>query len=219
MGAMSNKVQFLPYDPNNAKIAFAQYEYGSQGGSDMDKLKKDIDAAKAKGHSAVAVWYNPKKKHPFLQSMNTGDIYIRGHGMPGFKSIEGGRGGERVDYDVVADRLIESGLKKTFSGKIKCYNCHSAESGDPATDPECLGPPFARLVADELFSRGYKHCTFYGYLGRIDSFVKDGSRGKHHYTRDVQGGKLVELGRASEARIQFHPKIKMRKPNFFQRLF
>jgi hypothetical protein len=139
--------------------------------------------------------------------------------MPGFRSIEGGRGGERVNYDVVVDRLIASGLRETFSGKIKCFNCHSAEEGVVGSDPEVEGPPFARLVADEMYSRGYKFCTFYGYYGSVDSFAKDGSAGVHKYARHVVNGKYVELGCASEARVQFHPRVKFRKPNFFQSLF
>ena len=124
-----------------------------------------------------------------------------------------------IDFDVVADRLIASGLPKTFSGKIKLFNCHSAESGAPGSDPECVGPPFARQVADELYSRGYKHCTYFGYVGSIDSFAKDGSEGKHHYIRKNVLGKQTEVARASDGRIQFHPTVKIRTPNIFQRLF
>ena len=211
---MTNKVFYMPYDPNYPGYLAAQYEYGSAGGNDMNKLQKDIDHELDKGNTAIAVWYKPKTKDPFLSSLSTGQIYIRGHGMPGFRSIEGGRGGERIDVDELVDRLIESGLRKIYTGKIKLFNCHSAESGQPGSDPECVGPPFARQVADEMFARGFKHCTFYGYVGSIDSFAKDGSQGKHHYIREVVNGQQQELGRASEGRIQFHPQVKLRKPNF-----
>ena len=216
---MVNKVFFMPYDPGHPMYIAAQLEYGSSGGPEMDKLQKDIDHELQKGNTAIAVWYKPKTKSPFIQSMSTGQIYIRGHGMAGFKSIEGGRGGERIDFDVVADRLIKSGLPKSFNGKIKLFNCHSAESGQPGSDPECVGPPFARQFADEMYSRGYRSCTYYGYHGSIDSFAKDGSRGRHHYIRKVVMGQQTELGRASEGRVQFHPTVKFRKPNIFSRLF
>lgn len=209
----------MPYDPNHSGYLAAQFEYGSAGGPQMDKLQKDIDHELSKGNKAFAVWYKPRTKNPFISSLNTGQIYIRGHGMPGFKSIEGGRGGERVDYDEVIDRLMESGLNKQFSGKIKLFNCHSGESGKPGSDPECIGPPFARLVADEMYTRGFRSCSYYGYLGSIDSFAKDGSQGKHHYIREVVKGKQVELARASDGRVQFHPTIKLRKPNIFKRIF
>lgn len=214
-----NKIFFMPFDPNHSSYLAAQYEYGSAGGKDMDKLQKDIDHELQKGNRAIAVWYKPKTVNPFLSSFNTGQIYIRGHGMPGFKSIEGGRGGERVDYTVVVKRLIESGLRKSYAGKIKLFNCHSAESGKPGSDPECVGPPFARLVADELYRKGYKHCTFFGYVGSIDSFAKDGSQGKHHYIREVQNGKQVELARASEGRIQFRPTVTFKTPGIFGKMF
>jgi hypothetical protein len=139
--------------------------------------------------------------------------------MPGFKSIEGGRSGERVDYDVVCDRLIASGLPKTFKGAVKCFICHSAEDGKVGTDPEVIGPPFARSVADYMFSKGYKSCSFYGYLGAIDSFVKEGSEGTHKYARATVGGKQVELGRGSDARVQFHPKVTFKRPGLLSRVF
>ena len=214
---MTTKIFFMPYDPNHSGYLCALYEYGTAGGADMNKLQKDLDHEKEKGNDAFAVWYKPKTKNPFMSSFNTGHIYVRGHGMPGFRSIEGGRGGERITVKQLVDRMIESGLPKSFTGKIKLYNCHSAEDGKPGSDPECTGPAFARQVADEMYTRGYKSCTYYGYMGRIDSFVKDGSSGRHHYTRDMAGGKLVELGRASDARVQFHPKIK--STSLFQRLF
>jgi hypothetical protein len=75
-------------------------------------------------------------------------ILIRGHGMPGFRSIEGGRGGERVTYQEVAARLKKSGLNKAFGGEIVCYCCHSAESGKLNTDPEIEdGQPFTKALA------------------------------------------------------------------------
>jgi hypothetical protein len=207
-GMATNKVLFMPYDPRHQMFIAAQYEYGSLGGEAMDKLAKDIEHETAKGNTAIAVWYQPNQRNPFLSSLNTGQIYIRGHGMPGFRSIEGGRGGERITYKTVVDRLIESGLRRAFTGKIKLFNCHSAESGTPGSDPECNGPPFAQQVADELYSRGFKHCTFYGYNGRIDSFVKVEAGGTHHYVRDFQNGRLVAGRRASEERVQFKPGAK-----------
>jgi len=214
-----NKACFMPYNPSHPNYLMAQFEYGSAGGQDMDKLRKDIDHEAEKGNTAVAVWYKPKTKAPFLQSLNTGQVYIRGHGMAGFKSIEGGRGGERIDYDVLVDRLVESGLPKTFTGKVKMFNCHSAEPGVPGSDPECVGPPFARLVADEMYSRGYKSCTYFGYFGSIDSFAKEGSQGKHHYIRKVVQGQSTEVARASEGRVQFFPTVRIRPPGLFKRLF
>lgn len=221
---MQNKIFFMPFDPKHPGYLSAQFEYGKMGGG-FDKNQIQIDHELAKGHKAFSAWWSPKKKDPFVSSLNTGQIYIRGHGMPGFKSIEGGRGGERVDYDEVVDRLIGAGLNKNFSGDIKCYNCHSAEHGDPdSTDPEAVGGiPFAQRVADELVGRGYRGCRIFGYYGSIDSFVKDGSEGTHKYVRrrETTGTttKQVEGGRASEARYEFFGRMKPKKPNIFKRMF
>jgi len=65
------------------------------------------------------------------------------------------------------------------------------------------------MVADELYTRGFKLCKFYGYIGSIDSNVKDGSSGVHKYVRVTDGkGGQVEAGRVSESRVEFKPKIK-----------
>ncbi len=213
-----NKAFFMPYDPNHPMYFVPQGEYGASNGG-MNKLQMDIDHELTKGNTAVAVWYKPKTKNPFLSSMSTGQIYIRGHGMPGFRSIEGGRGGERIHVSVVADRLIESGLKKAYNGKIKLFNCHSAESGKIGSDPEVAGPPFARQFADEMYSRGYKNCSFFGYLGSIDSFAKDGTQGKHHYIRENVKGKQIERERVSDGRIEFKPQVKIRAPGILQKIF
>ncbi|TQF83087.1 hypothetical protein FK498_03325 [Elioraea sp. Yellowstone] len=221
---MTDKVFFMPFDPRRPEFVYAQFEYGATKGG-IDKNQIQIDHELAKGHRAISVWWQPGKKNPFLAGLSDGQIYIRGHGMPGYKSIEGGRGGERVDYDEVVDRLLQSGLRKTFAGKIKCYSCHSAEFGDTAgsMDREQVGTPFAQLVADELYARGVRNCTVFGYWGAIDSFVKDGSEGRHKYVRvkKVVDGRMqqVEYGRASEARYQFVGRPRPKKPGLLQRLF
>lgn len=212
-----NKILFMPYDPTNPKIGTTKLEYGDQGPTNMRKNMKVIDHELGQGNQAVAIWYDGKTQ-PFVQSFTTGQIYIRGHGMPGFISIEGGRGGERVHYKEVAKRLIASGLPKSYSGDIKCFICHSAESGKPGTDPEIEdGQPFAKSLADYLFSKGYKSCKFFGYFGSVDSFAKDGTTGKDYYIRGVDKGKQVELGKASQGCVRFHPTVNLR-PGFFASL-
>jgi len=48
-------------------------------------------------------------------------IYVRGHGSSGGSSIVAGT--ERLHYEIVCNRLIESGLTfKGFRGDIKFYN-------------------------------------------------------------------------------------------------
>ncbi len=203
-----NKIMFLPADPKHPNFIFVQHEYtAAHGGYNKAQIQLDHDLSK--GHNAIAVWYDGDA-HPFLSSMLGGQIYIRGHGMPGFVSIECARGAERIHYTTVVDRLIRSGLRREFSGAIKCYNCHSAEFPDKnKPDIEQGKVPFAQMIADELYTRGYKLCKFYGYIGSIDSNVKAGSTGTHKYVRvsDGKGGQ-VEAGRASESRVEFKPKVK-----------
>lgn len=212
---MVDKVIFMPFDPKHSGYLAAQYEYGRIPGG-LDKNQQEIDREFTKGNRAVQVWWGKTgvwwrlgHKDPFLASMQDGQIYIRGHGMAGNTVIEGGRGGEKVSYKTVVDRLIDAGLSKTFRGKIKCFNCHSAEADDDQGRAAgyFAGVPFAQLIADELYSRGYKKCTVYGYTGRIDSFAKDGSAGKHKYVREYRNGAMVEAGRASQSRTPFPPRM------------
>jgi hypothetical protein len=212
---MADKVFFMAADPKHPMFIAAQLEYGNKGPAEMQKMQHQIDHEMLKGHRPQGVWYNGKK-NPFLAGMIDGQVYIQGHGMPGFISIEFGRGGERIDYEDVVDRLIKSGLKKEFRGKIKCYNCHSAEAGVVGTDTQIVdGEPFAQKIADTLYARGYRKCTFYGYVGSIDSYAKAGSAGTHKYVRKAG----VESGRVSESRVQFNARPVPKKPNIFKRLF
>jgi len=220
-----NKVIFIAADPKHRGFMAAQFEYTTQHGG-MNKAQLNIDHEINKGNVALAVWYNGKS-HPFMSSMNTGQIYIRGHGMPGFVSIEMARGGERIHYTDVVDRMIKSGLKKAFGGDIKCYNCHSAENGVPGDDPEIEdGTPFAQYIADELYNRGYKSCRIFGYTDAIDSNPKSAASvampGEvlHKYRRGKGGA--GNYGRASSGRVEFvgRPKpAKPKKPNIFQQLW
>jgi hypothetical protein len=220
----TDKLLFMPFDTRSiGTIGPALREYGATGQGAQQKNQLTIDHDLAKGKVAVEVWYNGKK-NTFVQGMTTGQIYIRGHGMAGENIIEGGRGGEKLRYDDVVDRLIKSGLSKAFTGKIKCYNCHSAESIDPtglisASIVETGGAAFAQLIADEMYHRGYRSCTFYGYEGAIDSLPKDGSQGTHKYRRGLVKGldgksRQQEMGRVSENRFEFTPNPRPKPPSF-----
>jgi hypothetical protein len=83
--------------------------------------------------------------------MQDGHFYIRGHGEPRKDYIMMGRGGERLRYDEVVNWIMQSGLPKTFSGKIKCNNCHSAES---IPKHPARATSFAQHIADEMHWRG-----------------------------------------------------------------
>lgn len=106
----------------------------------------------------------------------------------------------------VVRRLQISGLRKGFAGKIKCYNCHSADN------PES----FAYALADELTAAGYTRCGVYGYVGALSSegsrehtpdSANRGAKGMHKASLVKSGGGASErLGtgsdRASNRRVE-----------------
>src|SRR5690606_9168769 len=149
------------------------------------------------------VWYTGAED-PLLRSLGDGHIYIRGHSLPDPGKIGipvPGRCGlvGTLESREVAKRVQESGLNpKTFKGKIKCYNCHSAEAGEYS---------FAQLLADEMWALGYTDCTYFGYEGAIDSIP-----GQHDSFPWAKGHRTSESGnpgeqsiRASEARRPIVP--------------
>lgn len=200
------KHYFMPYDPKNGKIICAQYEYhkdGMTGGKGMKKNAALLAGEASQGNEATTVWYDPTVKPLSGLKNRTDEVLIRGHGMPGLASIEGGRGGERVSAQEIAARIKASGLPETFGGNIVAFSCHSAESAAPSIEAE--GPPFARVLANAMKELGYKSASYFGYLGAIDSFAKQGSQGLQVYSRPGgSGGKGPELGTAAMARVKFH---------------
>jgi hypothetical protein len=88
------------------------------------------------GNKFEIVFYEPGQKSYWLKKVScepAGVIYIRGHGNPGVPYIQ-----VKVDTGAAAvverklliteacDRLIQSGLEKSYPGVIKFFHCHSA---------------------------------------------------------------------------------------------
>jgi len=202
---MSKAVIFMPYDPDRPDIGRTKSEYGA---GELDKNRKVKEFLQSKGFLTTVIWYDGKPQ-PQIQSLDTGQLYIRGHGMPGMGSIFGAKsGGETVPFNTVFERLVTSGLPKTFGGEIHCYNCNSA-----ANSPDNKGDPYAVTFANFMYSQGYKSCKYFGYLGLLDSFQKDGSKGTNIYAREFvyEGKKRInaELGTWDQARVRIHPKNTM----------
>jgi len=202
-------VIFMPFDPNGDRYAQVKVEYG---GGEMHKNKKVKEFLVKRGHAVDVVWYDGKRK-PAIASLDSGAIYIRGHGMAGDEVLKGVKnGGETVHYQTAYNRLRESGLSKSYSGEVHSYNCHSAEHG------QLFGQPYAVNFSNYMFTKGFKACKFFGYLGPLDSFPKPGSQGTNIYSRQktvqVVDGKrkevLVERGTWDQARVTIHPVIDMR---------
>jgi len=217
---MATVIFFMPYDPKHPKHQAAHVEYGAKGsitdsGSIGGKFKNlnSIHDQALKGNIAGEIWWDGSGHSTQLQARYAADtqIMIRGHGMAGWDTIEGGRGGERISWKDAANRLFCSGLNTNFMGSITCYCCHSAEATDETGSQISNGNPFAQNFANYMYhTLGYKNCRFFGYLGSIDSFaqVKDWKNtkdlDKDLYSRAKGGFEL--LGTAKQATVQFHPK-------------
>ncbi|NNK62988.1 MAG: hypothetical protein HKO98_07220 [Gemmatimonadetes bacterium] len=205
---------FIPADPKHPLFTLVESEYTSKAGPfgpGQNKAQLVIDDDISKNRSSTVVWYDGGTD-PVLSSLNDGQIYIRGHGMAGSPELEMARGGEQVHYAEVVQRLVTSGLKREFRGQIKCFNCHSAESG-PHGNAVDGHDPFGQNVADELYKRGYKLCTVYGYTDAIDSYptaaVKNAAEpGEvlHKYRRAGMAA-TDNLGRAKSGRVEFAPRV------------
>ncbi|WP_284321298.1 hypothetical protein [Dyella acidisoli] len=95
----------------------------------------------------------------------------------------------------VFNRLKQSGLKESFEGKIKCYNCHSAEGY----------PCFAEALADEFEAAGYTRCRIYGYRGALSSKY-DGVKGHKTSMGVFKEGDMEREERASAVRVLVYPR-------------
>lgn len=167
------------------------------GGEYRLKNEKWIEAAKQREKTVYEVWYSGSMSIMLLALTGNSQIYVRGHCTPGSPKIftkSTGNPDGNLQFNEVADRLIDTGLDVDFSGKVKCYNCHSAEGGIEA---------FAQLFADYMYQKGYKKCTYYGYEGALDSL------GGGQLNASVKGNghkHSTAGGRASKFRKQVIPK-------------
>jgi hypothetical protein len=186
-------------------VGFAGEEYRSK--NDQWKTLAQDDKMKTK-KQFYEVWYSGSQS-VILFSMTDGQIYIRGHGQPGENHISSGDDTHDtacITANDVAHRLIDSGLQTSFAGKIKCYNCHSAEAG-------WKGAPFAQVFADAMAAAGYTNCTYWGYLGSLTSFYETWHNDPqlHKYAGHKEdfgdGAWVMDDARASQRRLQITPRL------------
>jgi hypothetical protein len=100
------------------------------------------------------------------------EIYIRGHGGDGDHEIADGNHNV-LKYDAVADLLIADGLKRTWSGVIKCLNC---SSGVPTLGRQSFAAKFAQYMR----GKGYLLISFVGYLGPVDGYPLKNDPNAHY---------------------------------------
>ncbi|MCF4173176.1 hypothetical protein [Vibrio sp. McD22-P3] len=196
------------YMPTPTSDARAWMEYGEmtdEDGNFSDNIMHRKNhrwiqhLATTKDKEAIQIWYQKGVTINELVNISNDDqIYIRGHGFPGKEHITMAKcWGTVVGHRFVVDRLKENGLPKTFTGKIKCYNCNSASWVN-------VQRSFAQALADYMYGWGYDKCTYYGYRGKLDSYYKNGFDGIHKY---IRGGNFTDgVCRASDARVQIKPQ-------------
>lgn len=207
-----DRVLFVPWS-RNEEPGFI----GQQSGQEYISTNQNwIDHARKNNKEFVEIWYTGTK-HLLMAAMLDGQIYIRGHSEESLGEVFSGSYKKKdwygmgtgpamkgnLDAHAVGLRLIETGLRQEFAGKLKCYNCWGALGGKYG---------FAQKFADYMWEKGYKNCTFYGYRGAVDSFpdanlhhIKDPS-----VAEKLKGHKTVEfenktLARAKDGRDKIVP--------------
>lgn len=195
---MAIRVLFVPFeaDPTD-NISRPGHEYLSKNAnwdtSHQAKRAAIQEDGQGDFHDLLVVTYQ-RSIRGFLTGLGAEDqIYIRGHGLPGFGGIfdhqtHDERGREVRKFGTrnpmsddlrfamqnfgstvqpyfsltateVVQRLRACGLRPSFAGKIKCYNCHSANDQGS----------FAYKLEEALSAAGFNRCSVYGYVGSLTS--------------------------------------------------
>jgi len=110
------------------------------------------------------VCYDGNHQHPIQTAGMFDEIYLIGHGGAGLDYIQSDKG-TALRYDVVADRLIASGLAAMYAGDVKIYACHSGEASGSNLS---FAKHFARYLIKD---RGRYLAAVYGYSGRLTARV------------------------------------------------
>ena len=84
--------------------------------------------------------------------------------------------------------LIKNSLRKYFFGTIASDVCYNATGNQP----------FAKLLAKELWSRGFKATCVLGYTGSLSATYRNRSAGSR-YTKMLTGQKKKYTHRVVEA--------------------
>lgn len=124
-------------------------------------------------------------------------LYLRGHCAPGSSSLNSSDQKKKITATELKNALLGK-LHLDFPGIIKIYACHSSK-------PDQLFwkrfAPFAQNFANEMWSAGYRKCSFYGY----DTAVTTHPQGKEKHKWSVEKNWAMN-NRASVVRVQIVPK-------------
>ncbi len=231
---------------NKLRVVFIPWPYEMAG----EWITKTEQWNHGTGNKFEIVFFTPNMPSRAIAMANdhpNATIYLRGHGAAGVADIQV-KIGEAVEGQVqqmnklhiteACDRLIASGLKKSFAGALKFFHCYSGtvmdagtydnhvaniksnnttvkrgyqagglsrQQRDQFTKPLEPNKSIARTAADYLRGKGFRSCTYYGYLGPLQSeYADEGGGGWHKYvdTSNLQGTALVGTVRASLGRVQ-----------------
>jgi len=194
--ALANDIQLVP-SPDGAPSARMKHPERphTQFGLEYEyKNRKWKEAMTVKNKLYTEVWYTGSTSIILSGLDGSSVVYVRGHSLPGSATIftHGGGKTSHLTAAEVGDRLIESGLRESFAGDLKCYNCHSADPGYAG------GDAFAQRLADYLFNKGFVTCRYWGYMGSMASFPEA-----------VLGGR-VQKDSAAEGRPNIRAKLARR---------
>jgi hypothetical protein len=124
-----------------------------------DQLPSDnwmIHGAVAKGYTYRQVYWSGTVNTQ-LADLTDQTIYVRGHGAADSDTISprDDTADNSLKPAAVANALRSCGLKTSYTGKLKLYNCYSAIS---------FGPKFVELMR----AIGYVNCEYYGYTVSVN---------------------------------------------------
>lgn len=161
---MSRRVCFLPWtlEEAAAEVAAPLERFGfGKTNQHVPSLFRWLFEKKFE----VACHGAPNNQALFGSLGSSDTIYVRGHGQSGSESISlQAESGPSLKFDAVIDRLIATGLPKAFGGKIKFYNCHSAQATE--AHPKTA---FAVSAGKYLRGKGYRNCRLFGYVGDLSA--------------------------------------------------
>ncbi len=174
----------------------------------LDKVQEWNDDADDThhGHTYDLVFYGDGNQEQVFEALpSCHRIYIKGHGSPGDHRIYPNitaPDSDGIKYDVVCDRLIESGLKRSWMGVIVCDNCYSAV-------PQIGSQAFAAKMSQYLRLKGYLFISFIGLFGPVTSkYLARGGKYSHRYVLPFANDMPLIGAKAGSKLSQFMVKSK-----------
>jgi hypothetical protein len=124
---------------------------------------------------------------PLANVKRGASIYVEGHGASGdHEVVADHHGSAPLKYNEVCDRLIGSGLQRSWLGTIKFLICDSAV-------PKIGKQSFAAKASQYFrLRKGYLLISFVGYLGPVDGVPNFDNGSKHAHRWVTMFGREVK---------------------------